>query len=174
MTARSTGMGRAGQRVNLPRQVPSFRHDVEVTENDWSRFPAPVRRVLERIQRRYSFVRRVERRLGVKRRSLANDALHVVLEWGPQARLSEAWRLQQRQPGEPLGRLEAALEDARAIRHEAYVLTDEAWPRDRREVGSEVDRVSALARETLERRHPDLEPGLLSQAVSQANYTHAK
>ena len=145
-----------------------------MTEHDWSRFPARVRRELERIQRRYSLVRRAERLTGRKPRSLANDALHVVLEWGPQARLSEVWRLQQRRPGDSLSRLKAALEGAHAITHEAYELTDEAWPRERREIGSEVDRVSALARQELERRHPDVEPDLLRRAVSQANYTHAK
>ncbi len=151
-----------------------FRHDAPVPEQDWSRFPASVRRVLQRIQRRYSFVRRVERLLGDKRRSLANDALQVVLEWGPQARLSEVWRLQQRQPEESLNRIETALEAAHAIAHEAYELTDQAWPRDQREIASEVDRAAALAREALTRRHPDLDPGLLRRAVSQANYTHAK
>src|SRR4051812_16646096 len=80
---------RAGLTAALHGQ--SVRQYAPVTEHDWSRFPAPVRRELERIQRRYSLVRRGERLVGRKPRSLANDALHVVLEWGPQARLSEVW-----------------------------------------------------------------------------------
>jgi hypothetical protein len=148
--------------------------DARMTEHDWNRFPPSIRRTLERIRRRYVLVRRAEGVLGVNRRSLANDALHVVLEWGPQARLSEAWRLQQPQPGEPLGRIEDALETAHAVAHDAYELTAEAWPLDRREIGSEVDRVTATAREALIERHPDLEPSLLHRAVHQANLTHMR
>jgi hypothetical protein len=125
------------------------------------------------IKRRYARARRIERLFG-RRHDLANDAMLVVLEWGPPMRLPEEWRLEQRQPTESDSRRQEALAEAHVVRHAAYELTAPAWPLDRREVPSEVDRHAAIARQELAARHPYLSAHLLARAVSQANYTHAK
>ena len=137
-----------------------------------------IRNVTERpelrvIRRNYMRARQIERLLR-RRRDLANDALEVVLEWGPAMRLPESWRLEQRQPKESASEREAALAEAHEVTHAAYELTAAAWPRDRREIASEVDEVSQAARSSLAARYPHLERGSLSRAVNQANYTHAK
>lgn len=113
-------------------------------------------------------------RLRRRRRSLSDDALFVVLEWGPAMRLPEVWRLQQRQPTVPATSCEAALAEAHSVTHMAYELTTEAWPRDRREDPKEVDRVSKAAVAKMIERYPDLDPASLRRAINQANYTHAK
>ena len=136
--------------------------------------PPAVWRKVRGIRRRYVLARRAERLLGRAHASLANDALRVVLEWGPPARLSEGWRLRQRQPDTSPTVIGDALTAAHAVCHEAYKLTAEAWPQDRREVASEVDRAAAKALQALTTRYPDLEGGLLRRVVSQANYTHAR
>jgi hypothetical protein len=58
--------------------------------------------------------------------------------------------------------------------HAAYELTSPAWPRDRREVASDVDRQSAIARLELATQYPSLSTRSLARAINQANYTHAK
>jgi hypothetical protein len=124
-------------------------------------------------QRRYARARRFER-LFRRGNSLANDALLVVLEWGPAMRLPEPWRLEQRQPKESVSRREAALAEALEVKDVAYELTAVAWPRDRREVPSEVVHTAKLALEALTSQYPDLDRGSLRRAVNQANYAHAK
>jgi hypothetical protein len=128
---------------------------------------------LRGIRRRYARARRVER-LFRRRQDLANDALLVALEWGPPMRLPEPWRLEQRQPTVSAGRRDAALAEAHEVTHAAYELTAAAWPQDRQEVASEVDRVAESARQTLAIRYPHLSQVSLRRAVNQANYTHAK
>lgn len=128
---------------------------------------------LSGIKRRYARARRLERLFG-RRHDLANDALLVVLEWGPPMRLSEEWRLEQRQPTVVDSRRLEALAEAHAVTHAAYELTSPAWPIDRREVASEVDRQSVLARHELATRYPYLSTPSLARAVRQANYIHAK
>ena len=133
-----------------------------------------LRRQLRRIRRRYALARTRERLLRRGAPSLDNDALRVALEWGPAARISEEWRLQQRQPKVPAQGITSALEHAHRVCHEAYTLTAGAWPPDRREIGAEVDRHARQALQALKARYPGLEPDLLLRAVSHANYTHAK
>lgn len=128
---------------------------------------------LEGIRRRYVRARRRERWLR-QRGSLANEALLVVLEWGPPMRLPESWRLQQRWPEAGASERGAVLEAAHAVTHAAYELLTRAWPRDTREDPQEVDRASKDALQVLRATYPELEPDSLKRAVSQANYTHAK
>ena len=128
---------------------------------------------LRSIRLRYVRARRVERILR-RPHDLANDALLVVLEWGPAARVPESWRLEQRQPKENASRREAALAEAHEVTHAAYELTAPAWPPDRREIAGEVDRVSQAARSALAARYPHLDRASMRRAVSQANYAHAK
>lgn len=135
--------------------------------------PESGRPELHRIRRRYVLARRFERLLR-RRQDLANDALLVVLEWGPPMRLPEPWRLAQRQPKVGASQRDVALADAHEVTRAAYELTAVAWPVDRREVPSEVDRASESARRALAARYPHLLRGSLSRAVDQANYTHAK
>lgn len=107
-----------------------------------------------------------------RRNSLADDALVVVLEWGPPRRLSEMWRLETRQASVGPAEREAALAAARAVAHLAYELTARAWPHDGREGPIEGERVDAEALETLSSRHPDLDRESLRRAIWQGNYTH--
>jgi hypothetical protein len=106
--------------------------------------------------------------------SLANQALRVVLEWGPAKRLPEAWRLEQRAPGANAADRESALANAHYLEDAAYALTAEAWPHDRREIAADVDRVAAAAMVTLASRYSEIDADLLRRAISQANYYHAK
>jgi hypothetical protein len=142
--------------------VSVIRQDGEVTE-----FPD-----LPDVRRRYAVGHRLDPLF--RRRSLSDDALLVVLEYGPARRLPESWRLQQRQPKVSDARREVALAEAHEITHSAYELTASAWASDRREVSRDVDRVAKIALEALASRYPHLNRGSLSRAVSQANYTHAK
>jgi hypothetical protein len=128
---------------------------------------------LRRIRRRYVRARRVERLLR-RTHDLANDAVLVVLEWGPAARLPESWRLEQRQPKENASSREAALAEAHEVTHAAYELTAPAWPQDGRENFSDVDRMSEAARAALAARYPHLDRASMRRAVNQANYIHAK
>jgi hypothetical protein len=81
---------------------------------------------LRGIRRRYARARRVER-LFRRRHDLANDALLVVLEWGPPMRLPEPWRLEQRQPKVSAIRRDAALAEALGVTRAADELTAAAW-----------------------------------------------
>lgn len=128
---------------------------------------------LDGIKRRYRRARRIER-LRRRRKDLANEALLVVLEWGPAMRLPEEWRLEQRRPTERDIDRAAALADAHEVTGVAYDLTAAAWPPDRRQEWGEVDRVAQFAREELAARYPHLDQISLRRAVNQANYSHAK
>lgn len=141
---------------------PAIRQDGAVTE------PPELRGV----RRQYAVARRLDTL--VRRRSLSDDALVVVLEYGPARRLPESWRLQQRQPKVSEQCREAALAEAHEVTASAYELTERAWPSDRSDVWSEVDRVAKIALEALVAMYPDLDRRSLSRAVNQANYTHAK
>ena len=128
---------------------------------------------LDGIKRRYSREQRA-RRLLRRVSSLQDEALYVVLEWGPPMRLPEAWRLRERQPGENDEARATALDVAHGVTGLAHELTGEAWVLDGREDPEEVDRVSRRAVAEISARFPDLDPGSLRRAVSQANHTHAK
>lgn len=138
-------------------------HDRNVTER-------PERR---RIRRSYVRARNIERLLR-RRRDLENEALLVILEWGPAMRLPEQWRLEQRQPKETAIRREAALAEAHEVTHAAYELTAPAWPPDRPQDWGEVDRVGHEALEELGVRYPHLDRASLRRAVNQAYYSPAK
>lgn len=89
-------------------------------------------------------------------------------------RVPETWRLRQRQPTTSDADRHAALAEAHEVTQAAYRLTDAAWPTDRRQLWSEVDRLTKIAVEELAARYPHLKRRSLSRAVNQANYTHAK
>ena len=125
------------------------------------------------IERRYERELRADEAPGGPS-SLADDALTVVLEWGPAKRLSETWRLERRQPSASAAERASALAASHEVTRAAYDLTSEAWPRDGREDPADVDRVAAEALETLSLRYPQLMRASLRRAIGLANYTHAK
>jgi hypothetical protein len=129
---------------------------------------------LREIEREYEREREADAASGTHR-SLADDALTVVLEWGPQARLSQGWRLERRQPTATAAERQSALTDAAEVKHLAYDLTAPAWPHvDGRVPAPSVEDVEAVAITALERRFPELDSASLRRAVRQANYIHAK
>jgi uncharacterized protein (DUF433 family) len=111
-----------------------------------------------------------------QRSSLSDDALIVVLEFGPERRLSQEWRLEARRPLDGSAERESSLAVAHAVTQLAYERIAEAWPHDRRSsVPDEVSyRVDGETLEALTLQYPHLNRELLRQAVDQANYVHAK
>lgn len=132
-----------------------------------------IRPELDGIRRGYRRARLVERVLH-RRRDLANEALLVVLEWGPAMRLPEEWRLEQRRPADSTRDRAAALANAHEVTGAAFDLTAAAWPPDRAQQWGEVDRVAQSALEVLGTRYPHLDRKSLRRAINQANYSHAK
>jgi hypothetical protein len=102
-----------------------------------------------------------------------NEALEVVLQFGPERARPAPERIRERLPHAPAAELDAALAQAHAVEDRAYALTAPGWP-----LGTLTDKefraLSARALQALKVEFPSFTPDALSRALSQANYWHMR